>query len=154
MSKVHRPLMVTFSTGQLYLSGMWLAVNLIMDTTKHHVFKSEWTTRSKCFKYSRLSNQHNWGDLYDHLIRNRIFTFITKFKLQKLQGKWLWTWFNIGNHLARIVCFLGGVVELKCPFKTCLPQHILNSLFAILAGLYECASLWQYTFCTHLLTLQ
>ena len=43
---------------------------------KDNVFKRDWTTCSKFVNHSRLNSQHNWGDLYDHLMSKRIFTLI------------------------------------------------------------------------------
>lgn len=44
---------------------MWLSVGLTMDTKMTHV-KRDWTTCSKFANHTRLNNQRNWGDLYDH----------------------------------------------------------------------------------------
>jgi hypothetical protein len=35
------------------------------------VFKKDWTTSSKYLNHSRFNNQHDWGDLYDHLMNTR-----------------------------------------------------------------------------------
>ena len=57
------------------------------------MFESDWTTFSKCVIYSRFNSQHNWGDVYDHLTRKRIFTSImNKIFIRALKNmrKWLW----------------------------------------------------------------
>ena len=54
-----------------------------IDATKTCVYKSLDYTLKKLLDGSRLDSQHNWVDLYDHLMRTRIFargmnkTFIT-----------------------------------------------------------------------------
>ena len=39
-------------------------------------YHKDWTTCSKCRNHSRFSGQHNWGDLYDHLMSTRILISI------------------------------------------------------------------------------
>ena len=41
-------------------------------------FKRDWTKCSKFANYSRFNNQHNWGNLYDHLMSTRNFTLTIK----------------------------------------------------------------------------
>ena len=52
----------------------------------------------KYANHSRLHGQHDWGDMYDHLMSMRIFT-LTMSKMfiwaQKIWGKWLWGPFGI-----------------------------------------------------------
>ena len=38
--------------------------------------KRDWTMCSKQVNHSKLNNQHNWGNLYDHLMSTRIFTLV------------------------------------------------------------------------------
>ena len=38
--------------------------------------KGDWTLCSKFVNHSRLKSQHRWGDLHDHSIRKRTFTFV------------------------------------------------------------------------------
>ena len=45
-------------------------------TLKWHVFKRDWTMWSKYVNRLGLHSQHDWRDLYDHLMSTRIFTFI------------------------------------------------------------------------------
>ena len=54
-----------------YVIGM----SLKMDT-KRHVLKRNWIMCSKNDMHSKLSSQHNWGDLDDYLMSTRIYTFI------------------------------------------------------------------------------
>jgi hypothetical protein len=61
--------------GHLYLSDMRLCVASRMDTK--NVFKRDWTTCLEHDDHSRLNSQHNWGDLYDHLMSPRIFNLTT-----------------------------------------------------------------------------
>jgi hypothetical protein len=59
----------------LYLSGVWLGVDLSTDTRGHHVCKRDWTTCSKFVNLSKLNSQHNWGtDLHGHFMSSRILT--------------------------------------------------------------------------------
>ena len=46
---------------------MWLGKDLRTDTKKH-VFHRDWTTCSKCIDHYMLTNQLDWGNLYDHLM--------------------------------------------------------------------------------------
>ena len=49
--------------GHLYLSGVWLGVDLRHDTKKACVWKrDEVTVRSEFVNYSRFNNQHIPGD--------------------------------------------------------------------------------------------
>ena len=59
--------------GHLYLSGVWLGVDLRMDTTKEIGVSAQ-----NMLNHSRLNSQHNWGGLYDHSMSMRIFTVIVK----------------------------------------------------------------------------
>ena len=38
------------------------------------LFKRDWTACSSFVNHSRLNSQHNWRNLYDHLMRKRNFT--------------------------------------------------------------------------------
>ena len=57
------------------MSGVWLGVDPTTNT-KRHVFKKNWTAHSKFVNHSTVNNQHNWEDLYDHLMSMSIFTLI------------------------------------------------------------------------------
>ena len=39
-------------------------------------YQNDWTKCSNCRNHSRFSGQHNWGDLYDHLMSTRILISI------------------------------------------------------------------------------
>ena len=62
--------------------------------------------------HSRLNNQHDWENLYDHLMRKRIFTFIHNHQeihmcFKMLWGKsWVWAQFGFANHLTLIACYV------------------------------------------------
>jgi hypothetical protein len=43
---------------------------------KRHMFKRDWSTCSKHDNYPRRNTQHDWGDVYGHLMSTKIFTFI------------------------------------------------------------------------------
>ena len=43
-------------------------------STERCVFQRDWTTCSTFANYSRFNSQHNWGDLYYHLIEKRILS--------------------------------------------------------------------------------
>lgn len=73
---------------------------------KRHWFKRYLTTCSTHANHSRLSRQHDWGNLCD-LTSTKIFTFIMNkisHDLQKLRRMWLWIWFRIGSHVT-LTCF-------------------------------------------------
>ena len=57
-----------------YLDGMWLGLDLRINTKKTRVNK-EWTTCSNA-THCRLKSQHGQGNMYDHLTCTRIFTLI------------------------------------------------------------------------------
>ena len=40
------------------------------------MFEKDWTACLEYDNHARLNSQHNWGDLYDHLMSMRIFTLI------------------------------------------------------------------------------
>ena len=54
---------------------MWFGVAPRMYFKKSCVWKELFacSTYDNCFKFN---SQHNWGDLYDHLMRARVFTLI------------------------------------------------------------------------------
>lgn len=56
---------------------MWLVVDLRINTKKI-VFERDWTNCSKNTNHSRLNNQNELGDSYNHLISTRLFTMIMK----------------------------------------------------------------------------
>ena len=45
---------------------------------KDMALKEDWTTCSEYYNHIRFNNQHNWENLYDHLMSRRIFTFMMK----------------------------------------------------------------------------
>ena len=69
---------------------------------------------SKSVNYSRLNSQYNWVTVYDHILRNRIFT-LTMHKIftwaPKIMGKWLWVQFGFANFMFQILWAVG--TELK-----------------------------------------
>ena len=90
--------------GHLYLSGMWLAPK---TDAKKTCVRKRLNYVLKYDHHSKFNSQHNWGDLYDHLMSTRIFTWywITcSHELRKLWGKWLWHVFKFANHLVLIAC--------------------------------------------------
>lgn len=52
-----------------YLGGVWLGVDLRMDTTKNMCFARDWTTCSWFVHYSRFNTQPSWMHLYDRLMK-------------------------------------------------------------------------------------
>ena len=46
------------------------------DGYQKDMFKRDWTTCSKYDNHSRPKGQHDWEDLYDHLMNMRIFVKI------------------------------------------------------------------------------
>jgi hypothetical protein len=54
---------------------MWLGVNLRTGTLVD-MFEGDWTTCSTYVNYLRLNSQHDWGDLDDLLMSNRIISII------------------------------------------------------------------------------
>ena len=91
------------------------------QTSKRCVLKRVWTKCWKFVNHSRRHSQHNWGDLYDHSITQRIFTLsMNRVFIQPpiFWGRWLQAQFGFANHLTIILCFLSYE---KCLFKTHLP---------------------------------
>jgi hypothetical protein len=48
---------------------------------KRHVLKIDQTPCSYYANHSRLNTQHDWGDLYDHLMSSRILTLSLQTKI-------------------------------------------------------------------------
>lgn len=67
-------------TQHLHVCGMWLDVDLRTYTQIIRVSKTL-NYVLKIATHSRLNNQHNWGELYNHLISTRIITFHNLFSL-------------------------------------------------------------------------
>ena len=59
----------------LYSSDMWLGMAPITDTKKTWVLK-RLDYMLKIYNHSRFNSQHNWGNLYDHLMSTSIFTLV------------------------------------------------------------------------------
>ena len=53
-------------SGHLYLSGMWLGVDL-RTSTKKMCLKEIGLRAQKNANHSRFNSQHDYGDLHDHL---------------------------------------------------------------------------------------
>jgi hypothetical protein len=62
------------SIGHLYLSGVLLGVDLRIDAKKASCVYRDWTKHSKFASHIKLNNSILGGDLYDGLLRRRIFT--------------------------------------------------------------------------------
>ena len=63
---------IAISFNHLHLNGMWIGVDLRMETKMTRVLR-DWTVCSKygnCFRF----NNHDWRDLFDHLMSTRILT--------------------------------------------------------------------------------
>ncbi len=74
--KIDMPASIAYLNRKLYLSAMRLDV-APRTNTKRHVFIGHWTMFSKYAKILfRFINQHEWDDLYDHLMSKKIFTLI------------------------------------------------------------------------------
>ena len=75
--------------GHLYLCCEWLGVDLRMDTKKTCV-EREYSI--EFINHCRQNSQLDWGDLYNHLLTQRIFTLTTNRIFEyapKLRGKWI-----------------------------------------------------------------
>ena len=91
--------------GHLYLSGMWVGVDLRIGIKKG-LFKRDWTTCSKYASRSRPNSQLG-GGLYDHWMSTRIFTLIIIKVLiwtPKLWSKWLHAQYSSIDDLALDAC--------------------------------------------------
>ena len=55
---------------------MWISE----PTPKIHMYNKDWTACSKHATHSKFNSEHDWGDMYDHLITTRAFTLIMKKK--------------------------------------------------------------------------
>ena len=81
----------TQQSGHLYLSGRWLGVDLRTDIKKTCV-QNKLDMCSDYAHHSRFNNQHDWGNLYDHLMNMRIVT-LTMNKIyissSKIMRQWL-----------------------------------------------------------------
>jgi hypothetical protein len=65
------------SSCHLYLSGMWVGVDLIEWTPVDVRSKKGWSACLKFNNCSRFNSQHNGeGDLFDHLTSMRILALI------------------------------------------------------------------------------
>ena len=56
-----------------------------------------------------LNNQHDWGNLYDHLMSQKTLTLMMNKILihtPKIVRQITTAWFELANHLAVIVCFI------------------------------------------------
>ena len=74
-AKVDEPNLVTYLNWTPIFE--WCVVRCgSMNGYQKDVFERDWTTCSKYDNHSRLNSQCNWGNLYDHLMGMRIFTFI------------------------------------------------------------------------------
>ena len=94
---------------------------------KRHVFKKDWTMCPKYPNHSRLSNKHDWEDLYDRITTRRIFNLMTKKTfiwtseiMRQMATRVVW----ICYHLTLIVCFISyekWMQREKYPITTHLP---------------------------------
>lgn len=73
--EVRGPYSVTYHNQRPIFCGVLGGVFLRMDT-KRHLFKQDITTCSNFLAFMGSIIDCNWGYLYDHLRRERIFTFI------------------------------------------------------------------------------
>ena len=71
------------------------------------VFKRDWSTCSKYDSHSRPNSQHNWGDLYDHLMSIRTFTLlISTLKTYMISKNYDYSFGWIAKHLVLITCVI------------------------------------------------
>ena len=72
------------------------------------MFDIDWTMCSEYANHSRLNSQHNWGDLYVHLMGTIIFTLIMNmiFIFAPKPMRQMATGFGFANYLALIACFI------------------------------------------------
>ena len=62
-------MLVLLSNGHLYLSGVWLVVDLRTSSKKASCVTRDWTTCSEFVNHSRLNRLHHWGgggSVYDY----------------------------------------------------------------------------------------
>ena len=91
------------------------------------MFERDWITCSKCANHSRFSSQHDWKDLYDHLITKRSLPLVMNkwfIWAPKIRGKWVLEQLGFTHHLALFACFFSSekwVQREKYPNNTCLP---------------------------------
>ena len=85
--------------------------------------------RSKVVNHSRVNREHKWGDVYDHLMRKRIFSFIMNkiitYDIQILCEKRLWTQFGFANHLAIIARFISHEKWSKAKSVHLRPAYLI-----------------------------
>lgn len=97
----------------LDLSGMWLSVHLKTNTKKTCVLKEIWLHAQNLLIIPSVIVNIIEGDLYDHLMKMRIFASI----MNK-------TWFGFDNCLTTIAFFIlfdKWLQREKSTITTCLP---------------------------------
>ena len=56
----------------------WYVIGMSLKMDTKRLLKRDWTMRSKNDKHSKLSSQHNWGDLYDPFTEHKNLHFHKK----------------------------------------------------------------------------
>lgn len=85
---VRKSILLLISIRHLYMSGVWCRCGSKNIYQKGIMcWRRDWTMCSKFGIYSKFNNQHNWGNIYDHLWRKTLFFFmITKMSSYELQN--------------------------------------------------------------------
>jgi len=92
-------------------------------------YRKDWTVAQENDNHLRLDSQHNWADLYDHLMSTEVFTLIayrTFIRAPKTMGKMtpalIWICYLIISYASCVSYSRRSELVRKClPFHTHLP---------------------------------